>query len=121
MHNRCISVHKLDRLPPGCHYLGELSELEPDELDAFERIGVEAVWYWYAVDTCAWEGYGHALMLRAGRWQTCDISHGSDHTPDEYVVFGRGYASLDELSRGMSEEALRDIAPLLEAARSATS
>lgn len=93
---------------------------DPKALDADDPIQLSSnqvvfVVYWYGAGD--YEGAGHMLFSTDGmRWSDADLGHCSCHGPME-SLFASDPRTLDDLVEAYTEEAYRDVKPLIEAIR----
>jgi hypothetical protein len=109
-------VHNTERIPEGLTYpsVDDHSELASYELDDLAPLELDEIWYWYWAG--GYEGGGQLLMRRGDQYDIHDMGHCSCYGPTDSVDFvGQ---PLDVLAARFSDERLREVAPLIELARS---
>lgn len=104
--------------------LGYDNEYSPSELSSWDveeiaKSGALAeAWYWYFTGCYCGSG---AILGRDqfGAWWWDTMNHCSCNGPGESIVPGQRYASLEEIEASGSADAIKEVAPLIAAARAA--
>jgi hypothetical protein len=111
-----MKIHDYSQFPEGYDYAyGEIEPLSKYDLEDLKSLNVDEVWYWYAAGD--YEGSGKMLMRRGNKYDIHSLSHCSCYGPLEDAVFAPKYSSLDEIRAKCSEEAYKEIAPLVDMAK----
>ena len=86
-------------------YCDDESELEENELEYLEALGLDEIWYWYA--TAPYEGDGSILMRKGDLYCVDSLGHCSCYGPTENITFdGVPIGDLKKKhSEGLLEEA----------------
>lgn len=105
-----------EHLPSGYNRMTPEAFTEYDE-ERLRESGADLVAYWYG--SGSYEGTGHIIARKAGRWYQHDCSHCSCYGPTCHIDFnGSGDESLDSLLASCSQELrgyLEPLAALLQA------
>lgn len=99
--------------PQGVNHYGDPQELSIIRAPHF----VQEIWYWYVGG--GYEGAGHMLMRAGDEYKLCGLNHCSCYPPGDGNEYEReeNFVPFDQLAIKSTEEARRDVQPLLDAAR----
>lgn len=110
-----MKLHSYGKIPEGYDYgYGDTEEFSEYDIEDIPS-DIEEAWYWYA--SRSYEGAGQLLMLKEGRFYTHDCGHCSCYGPTDHITLGAGFGSLAELTASCTEEALKEIKPLIDMAK----
>lgn len=111
-----MEIHDYGKYPEGYNdEYGSIAKLDEYDMKELDELGIDEAWYWYA--TAPYEGSGQILMRKGDKYDIHDMGHCSCYGPLERAVFNGIYSSLAEIQQKCSEEAYKQIAPLVEMAR----
>lgn len=117
MMRRKIIIHNYGKFPEGYEYTyGDITKLDKWDIEYLQKLGIEEAWYWYA--TGSYEGSGQVLMRKGDEFDVHDMGHCSCYGPLEHASFTGAYSSLKEIQQKCSPEAYKEIAPLVDMAKS---
>lgn len=102
--------------PNGGYYSGPTDEFTREELRSVPDF-VQEIWYWYTGG--GWDGQGYMLLRSGDEYAIGSLSHCSCYGPLEDVggYEEKGFVEFEKLYSNCTKDYLRDIQPLLDAAR----
>ena len=109
-----LIIHNYGKIPEGYDaYCTDISELDEWDIEKLQGLGVDEIWYWYAVGS--YEGDGEILMRKGTRFRIHDAGHCSCFGPTDYATFGdhEGFDTLAELEATLSDDYGVEIKPLI--------
>lgn len=110
-----LIIHNYGKIPESYKYMqGPSQPLDECNLEKFDKLQLDEVWYWYA--SAPYEGSGYVLMRRGEQYDLADLGHCSCYGPTDRISF-TGY-SLHDLKKSLSEGTKEEAEYLIQMAES---
>lgn len=109
-----LKVNNLAKFPENFEYkYGSISELDEYDFENLQKLGVDEIWYFYAVGI--YEGNGQILMRKNNLFDIHDAGHCSCYGATDKISFNG--KTFEELEKSISKEYYREVKELFDLAR----
>ena len=96
-------------------YDGTCESLDSYEIKQLENHGVEVIFYYYEYGS--YEGSGHMIALKEGKYAVHDMGHCSCYGPLNHFTYDFHYDSLDAILENATDESNSEYVPLINLAK----